>query len=350
MALLRAVNVSKTFRRHHAEIVAVDAVTLAVEPGETLGIIGESGSGKSTLGRIAVGLIAPDAGTVEFEHVELTTLSARELRALRTHMQVVFQEPRESLNPRMTILDIVQEPMEIHRRDLSRDERRAEAVQSLRRVELQENLWARRPAQLSGGEQQRVGIARAIVSHPRLLLLDEPTSSLDLSLRAGILQLLLDLRAERGLTYLFVSHDMTTIEYLSTRIAVMYLGHIVEEGPAEQVVNNPAHPYTRQLLAARLSIDPRRRTAPPAPILSRDGPNQHSHCVFHHRCPVAIADCASSTIPFVELGGGHRAACLRAGAPRMPDHAEPNPGRGAGPEEGHTRSERQHTSETRQIL
>jgi oligopeptide/dipeptide ABC transporter ATP-binding protein len=348
MALLRAVNVSKTFRRHHAEIVAVDAVTLAVEPGETLGIIGESGSGKSTLGRIAVGLIAPDAGSVEFDQVELTTLSARELRALRTHMQVVFQEPQESLNPRMTILDIVQEPMEIHRRDLSRDERRAEAVQALRRVELHENLWVRRPAQLSGGEQQRVGIARAIVSHPRLLLLDEPTSSLDLSLRAGILQLLLDLRAERGLTYLFVSHDMTTIEYLSTRIAVMYLGHIVEEGPAEQVVGDPAHPYTRQLLAARLSIDPRRRTAPSAPIISRDGPDQHSQCVFHHRCPVAIAACASSPIPFVELRGGHRAACLRAGDGRTSDHPEPNAGQGAGPQDGHTRGEGQPPSETRQ--
>lgn len=190
----------------------MSGVTFGVEQGETLGIIGESGSGKSTLGRIAVGLIAPDEGTVAFAEVDLGALSARELRA---HMQVVFQEPLESLDPRMRIIDIVQEPMEIHRYDLARAERQAAAQQALRRVELHSGLWDRRPAQLSGGEQQRVGIARAIVSGPRLLLLDEPTSSLDLSLRAGILQLLLDLRAERELTYLFVSHDMTTIEYLS---------------------------------------------------------------------------------------------------------------------------------------
>ena len=241
-------------------------------------------------------------------------------------MQVVFQEPQESLNPRMRIADIVQEPMEIHRRDLARDERQAEAEQALRRVELHESLWSRRPSQLSGGEQQRVGIARAIVSHPRLLLLDEPTSSLDLSLRAGILQLLLDLRVERGLTYVFVSHDMTTIEYLSTRIAVMYRGQIVEEGPSELVVHDPAHPYTRQLLAARLSIDPRQRSAPRAPILSQAGSHQRSRCVFHDRCPVAIAACASSAIPFIELGGGHRAACIRAGPARERHDADPETG------------------------
>ena len=155
----------------------------------------------------------------------------------------------------MRVLNIVQEPMEIHRRDLSKEQRRRQAQEALHRVGLREALWDRRPAQLSGGEQQRVGIARAIVSHPRLLLLDEPTSSLDLSLRAGILQLLLDLQEERQLTYVFVSHDMTTIEYLSTRIAVMYKGRIVEEGPAGRVVAEPAHPYTQQLVAARLPID-----------------------------------------------------------------------------------------------
>jgi len=324
--------VRKTFQRHHAEIVAVSGVTFVVEQGETLGIIGESGSGKSTLGRIAVGLIAPDEGAVEFDQVDLTMLSAPALRALRAHMQVVFQEPQESLDPRMRIIEIVQEPMEIHRRDLGRHERQAEAEQALRRVELHESLWNRRPSQLSGGEQQRVGIARAIVSHPRLLLLDEPTSSLDLSLRAGILQLLLDLRAERGLTYVFVSHDMTTIEYLSNRIAVMYRGHIVEEGPAEKVVNDPAHPYTRQLLAARLSIDPRPRTAARAPVVNREGSHERSRCVFYHRCPAAIADCTSSAIPFVDLGDGHRAACIRAGQGRERGDAHPGAGVRIAPE------------------
>jgi oligopeptide/dipeptide ABC transporter ATP-binding protein len=313
MPLLEVANVRKTFRRSRTLITAVNDVSFEVTAGETLGIIGESGSGKSTLGRIAVGLIPPDYGVVRFDNINFSTLSARELRATRSQIQVVFQEPQESLNPRMRVLDIVQEPMEIHRRDLSRDQRRGEAEEALHRVGLRNALWDRRPAQLSGGEQQRVGIARAIVSHPRLLLLDEPTSSLDLSLRAGILQLLLDLQTERQLTYVFVSHDMSTIEYLSTRIAVMYRGRIVEDGPAVRVVNEPAHPYTRQLVAARLPIDPRQRMEVAGPLLARSVQEEQSGCVFYGRCPIAIDACASSQIPFVDLGDGHRAACLRVG-------------------------------------
>jgi oligopeptide/dipeptide ABC transporter ATP-binding protein len=312
MPLLKVTNVRKTFRRSRTLVKAVNGVSFEVDVGETLGIIGESGSGKSTLGRIAVGLIPPDQGQVRFDDVDFATLSASELRATRSQIQVVFQEPQESLNPRMRVLDIVQEPMEIHRRDLPKDGRRHEAQQTLHRVGLRETLWDRRPAQLSGGEQQRVGIARAIVSHPRLLLLDEPTSSLDLSLRAGILQLLLDLQEERQLTYVFVSHDMTTIEYLSSRIAVMYRGQIVEEGPAGPVVTEPAHPYTQQLVAARLPIDPRQRLEPPGAMLARSV-QQDAGCPFYSRCPIAIDACASSEIPFVNLGHGHRAACLRVG-------------------------------------
>jgi oligopeptide/dipeptide ABC transporter ATP-binding protein len=312
MPLLEVAHVRKTFRRSRTLITAVNDVSFEVDIRETLGIIGESGSGKSTLGRIAVGLIQPDDGVVRFDSINFSNLSARELRSTRSQIQVVFQEPQESLNPRMRVLDIVQEPMEIHRRDLPKERRRDEAEQALRRVGLKGDLWHRRPAQLSGGEQQRVGIARAIVSHPRLLLLDEPTSSLDLSLRAGILQLLLDLQAERQLTYVFVSHDMTTIEYLSTRIAVMYKGRIVEEGPAARVVNEPAHPYTRQLVAARLPIDPRQRSQTPgAP--TRDVQQQQTGCVFYSRCPIAVDTCAASPVPFVDLGNGHRAACLRIG-------------------------------------
>ena len=310
MPLLRVSNVRKTFRRSRTLVRAVNGVSFDVDAGETLGVIGESGSGKSTLGRIAVGLIPPDQGHVLFDDVDFATLSARQLRATRAQIQVVFQEPQESLNPRMRVLDIVQEPMEIHRRDLPKDGRRHEAQEALHRVGLREALWLRRPAQLSGGEQQRVGIARAIVSHPRLLLLDEPTSSLDLSLRAGILQLLLDLQAERHLTYVFVSHDMTTIEYLSSRISVMYKGQVVEEGPAGQVVTKPAHPYTKQLVAARLPIDPRQRLEPPGAILAR-AVQHDAGCPFYSRCPIAVDACASSEIPFVDLGNEHRAACLR---------------------------------------
>jgi oligopeptide/dipeptide ABC transporter ATP-binding protein len=293
-------------------VTAVDGASIEVDAGETLGIIGESGSGKSTLGRIAVGLLHPDRGTVRFDGTDLATLPEPELRRMRAHVQVVFQEPLESLDPRMRVVDIAQEPVDIHRRDLPRDERRREAENALHRVGLHADLWRRRPAQLSGGEQQRVGIARAIVSHPRLLLLDEPTSSLDLSLRAGILQLLLDLQAERQLTYVFVSHDMTTIEYLSDRIAVMYRGRIVEEGPAPSVVNGPAHPYTRQLIAARLSTDPRRRAGPAGAVSRRDAPATGAQCVFYDRCPIALDECASGPIELDDLGGGHRAACLRA--------------------------------------
>jgi peptide/nickel transport system ATP-binding protein/oligopeptide transport system ATP-binding protein len=313
MPLLEVAHVRKTFRRSRTLITAVNDVSFEVEIGETLGIIGESGSGKSTLGRIAVGLIQPDNGVVRFDNINFSTLSARDLRATRSQIQVVFQEPQESLNPRMRALDIVQEPMEIHRRDLTKEQRRDEARGALHRVGLREDLWHRRPAQLSGGEQQRVGIARAIVSHPRLLLLDEPTSSLDLSLRAGILQLLLDLQAERQLTYVFVSHDMTTIEYLSTRIAVMYKGRIVEDGPAARVVNEPAHPYTQQLVAARLPIDPRRRTEAPSAVPVRDVQQEQTGCVFYSRCPIAVDTCSTSPVPFVDLGNGHRAACLRIG-------------------------------------
>ena len=313
MPLLEVRHVRKTFERSRTQITAVDDVSFAVDAGETLGVIGESGSGKSTLGRIAVGLIAPDDGVVCFDSIDLSTLSARQLRDTRSQIQVVFQEPQESLNPRMRVVDIVQEPMEIHRRDLRKEQRRREAQDALHRVGLREELWQRRPAQLSGGEQQRVGIARAVVSHPRLLLLDEPTSSLDLSLRAGILQLLLDLQAERQLTYVFVSHDMTTIEYLSTRIAVMYRGRIVEEGPAHSVVNAPAHPYTQQLVGARLPIDPRQRTQSPGAVAAPNVQQEHSGCAFYGRCPIALEACAFSRIPFVELGNGHRAACLRIG-------------------------------------
>jgi oligopeptide/dipeptide ABC transporter ATP-binding protein len=312
VTLLEVADVCKVFRRGRTVVTAVDGVSIEVGTGETLGIIGESGSGKSTLGRIAVGLLPPDQGRVRFDTVDFASLSAREMRHLRSEIQVVFQEPLESLNPRMRVVDIVQEPMDIHRRDLPREQRRNEAREALRRVGLHEELWQRRPVQLSGGEQQRVGIARAIVSRPRLLLLDEPTSSLDLSLRAGILQLLLDLQAERRLTYVFVSHDMSTIEYLSTRIAVMYKGRIVEEGPAGAVVNLPAHPYTRQLIAARLSTDPRKRSEPLAVAPQRDRQLAGSGCVFYDRCPIAVGECAVSSVALLDLGNGHHAACLLA--------------------------------------
>jgi peptide/nickel transport system ATP-binding protein len=309
--LLEIDSVAKSFRRGRTTVRAVDGISLALNAGETLGIIGESGSGKSTLGRLAVGLLAPDAGSVGFDGTDLWSISRRDLRRLRSDIQVVFQEPFESLDPKMAIIDIVCEPLEIHRQDLSGVQRRRSAHEALDRVSLPSALRDYRPAQLSGGEQQRAGIARAIVTGPRLLLLDEPTSSLDLSLRAGILQLLLDLQQERGLAYLFVSHDMSTIEYVSDRIAVMYRGRIVEEGPAQQVVSAPMHPYTRLLMDARLSADPRQRAARP-PDLAARRPAGEVACVFYDGCPIALPECGATEVSLRTVVAKHRVACLRA--------------------------------------
>jgi peptide/nickel transport system ATP-binding protein len=314
MPLLEAVGIRKEFERGGTRIVAVDDVSIQVETGETVGVIGESGSGKSTLGRIAVGLMKPDSGSVQFDGKELTALSARELRRLRTDIQVVFQEPLESLDPRMRIIDIVREPLDIHARQLPREERRVRAHQTLQRVGLHHDLWLRRPAQLSGGEQQRVGIARAIISQPRVLLLDEPTSSLDLSLRAGILKLLLDLQRERHLTYIFVSHDMSTIEYVSDRIDVMYRGRIVETGPAKSVVKSPSHPYTRLLMNARLAPDPRVKRESVAAVLRPSSPLSEG-CIFYDRCPIAIDECARTKVQLDHGVPPHLVACIRPEVP-----------------------------------
>jgi ABC-type oligopeptide transport system ATPase subunit len=259
MALVELVGVSKRFHRGGATITAVDDVTLSIEAGTTLGLIGESGSGKSTLGRLSVGLIHPDAGKVVIDGNNLAELSRRSLRQLRAEMQVVFQEPYESLNPRMRVLNIVRENLEIHSPDLPSTEKLALCHSMLERVGLSPTLWTRYPAQLSGGEQQRVGIARAIITRPKFVLLDEPTSSLDLSRRAGILQLLQELQTEYNLSYLFISHDMSTIEYFADVVAVMNRGIIVEQGTNAAVTLSPSHSYTRALLAARMSLDPRDR-------------------------------------------------------------------------------------------
>lgn len=262
MPLLRLENVHKRYQRGNGPVVrAVDGVSLHLEQGETLALIGESGSGKSTIGRIALGLIEATEGLVEFEGRRLDTLSREELRRLRPRMQIVFQEPLQSLNPRRTVGDTVTEPLVIHRLAATRAERTEQLRQTMDQVGLPFELANRYPRALSGGQQQRVGIARAIVTRPSLIVLDEPTSSLDLSVRAQILNLLDGLRETHGLSYLFISHDIATVRYISQRVAVMYLGRIVELGPVDEVMERPAHPYTRALLSATLSPDP--RVSPP---------------------------------------------------------------------------------------
>jgi len=264
MSLVDVQEVHKTFpsrQRGGDPVHALRGVSLTVDEGETLAIIGESGSGKSTLGRAVLRLLDVDSGTVSFDGKDLGAMDRKELRAQRAEMQVVFQEPYESLNPRMSVGAIVAEPLQIHRPELGSSETRRLVREALERVGLPALAASRLPGELSGGQQQRVGVARAIVSRPRFVVLDEPTSSLDLSIRAQILALLAELQEDLGLAYLFVSHDMHTVEWVSDRVAVMYLGKFVETGPTADLFANPQHAYTRTLLSARLSADPREKHA-----------------------------------------------------------------------------------------
>ena len=264
MALVEVIDACKVFpsrSRDGEPVHALRGVSLEIEPGETLAVIGESGSGKSTLGRAVLRLLDLDAGSVSIDGVDLASLNAADLRAKRADMQIVFQEPYESLNPRMVIGTIVAEPLRIHQRRLGDQEIGRRVTEVLEQVGLPANVGKRLPGELSGGQQQRVGVARAIVSRPKLLVLDEPTSSLDLSIRAQILNLLDDLQRQLGMAYLFISHDMQTVEKISDRTAVMYLGEIVETAGTAQIFSAPKHDYTRTLLSARLSADPREKHA-----------------------------------------------------------------------------------------
>jgi ABC-type glutathione transport system ATPase component len=235
------------------EVRAVDDVSLEIGAGETLGVVGESGSGKSTLGRLILRLIEPTSGTIRFDGVDVLMAGARQMRRLRRDMQIIFQDPFGSLDPRMTVEEIVAEPLIVYERK-SRAARRQEAAGLLRAVGLDESALARYPHEFSGGQRQRVGIARALALRPRFIVADEPVSALDVSVGAQIVNLLAQLQREFRLTYLFISHSMPVVRYLATRIAVMYHGKLVEAGDTGQMVSNPRHPYTRQLLAAMPKI------------------------------------------------------------------------------------------------
>jgi ABC-type glutathione transport system ATPase component len=250
MALVEVRNLTKVYgSSSHREVRALDGVSLSIHQGETLGLVGESGSGKSTLGRIVLRLIEPTSGSVFFDGVDVLAADASQLRRLRRDVQIIFQDPFGSLDPRMRVLDIVAEPFVIHEK-LSRAERRRRAAELLREVGLDESALARYPHEFSGGQRQRIGIARALALRPRFLVCDEPVSALDVSIGAQIVNLLARLQRERGLTYLFISHSMPVVRYLSTRIAVLYHGQIVEIGSTERITQEPEHDYTRSLLAA----------------------------------------------------------------------------------------------------
>jgi oligopeptide/dipeptide ABC transporter ATP-binding protein len=301
-------------RGRRGSVHAVSDVSLAVDEGESLGLVGESGSGKTTTGRCILRLLDPSSGSIRFRGVDLTAVSGKELRGLRRQLQVVFQEPYESLNPRLAVAQIVEEPLQLHRRDLSPAERRARVLELMDRVQLRRDLAGRRPDELSGGQQQRVGIARAIATDPEFVVLDEPTSSLDVSVRAQILELLLALQREQRLSYLFISHDLSTIQYSCQRVAVMYLGRIVEVGPTRAVFEDARHPYTRALLSSILRPTPgatRERI-----VLEGEVPSAvelPSGCPFASRCPLAIAACRAKRPELEPVdGAGHRVACIRA--------------------------------------
>jgi oligopeptide/dipeptide ABC transporter ATP-binding protein len=312
--VLDVTGLSKRFPAPSGVVHAVNDVSFTLKAGETLGLVGESGSGKSTLGRCVLRLTAPSEGRIVFGGQDITTVPESRCRPLRAQMQMVFQDPWAALNPRMTARDLIEEPLMLHTR-LSGAERRDEATRLGLRVRLPAAMLDRYPSELSGGQQQRVCIARAIATKPALIVLDEPTSSLDLSVRAGILDLLLELKDETGAAVLFITHDLGTLRLMADRVMVMYLGRVVEEAPAAEIYARPAHPYTQALMSAHLPADPTARLARhvltgeiPSPI------NLPPGCGFASRCPVALPSC-STTAPALGPAPGapptHRAACLR---------------------------------------
>ena len=322
--LLRVVDLQKLFpikkgflKRTVGHVRAVDGVSFHIDEGETLGLVGESGCGKTTTARCILRAIDPTAGQVFMRRaggstVELGALRPAELRALRREMQMIFQDPFTSLNPRMTLLDLVGEPLYVHGMK-SRREREERVADLLRRVGLRPEYMRRFPHAFSGGERQRIGIARALALHPRLVVADEPVSALDVSVQAQILNLLVDLQADLKLTYLFVAHDLSVVRHISNRVAVMYVGRMVELAETDELFATPKHPYTAALLSAAPEPDPRSRTR--RIVLSGEVANPASPpsgCYFHPRCPHAVEVCRTTPPAWQQVTPGRFVACHRA--------------------------------------
>jgi oligopeptide transport system ATP-binding protein len=301
------------FKRRLGMVRAVDGVSLSINEGEVLGVVGESGCGKSTLGRTIVQLIPPTAGTVILEGRNLNQLHARDLRRARGDFQMIFQDPYGSLNPRMSVFDTLAEAMRTHKK-VPRLQLRPRVAELMRKVGLLPHTMKKYPHEFSGGQRQRIAIARALAVEPKLIIADEPVSALDVSIQAQIINLLAQLRQEMKLTIVFISHDLSVVKHISDRIAVMYLGKIVELGDARTVLEKPLHPYTKALISAVPIADPAREHARKRIVLPGDPPspiNPPIGCRFHPRCPYMIEACKAQVPPLVDWGENHFAACIR---------------------------------------
>ena len=308
-------------QRTVGHIKAVDDVSFFVRKGETLGLVGESGCGKTTTGRCILQLYKPTAGRVNFEGAELTTLKGRALRAVRRRMQVIFQDPYSSLNPRMTAGRIIGEPLVVHGIGSGGQERRERVAELLEVVGLNRSMASRFPHEFSGGQRQRLGVARALAVNPQLIVCDEPVSALDVSIQAQIINLLEELQEQFSLTYLFIAHDLSVVRHISDRVAVMYLGHIVEIADRNEIYANPLHPYTKALLSAVPIPDPVIDAERERIVLTGEVPsplNPPRGCVFHPRCSIAIPECQDQMPALHEVEPDHWVACIRVPGYRIP--------------------------------
>ncbi|MCY4349475.1 MAG: ABC transporter ATP-binding protein [Thiotrichales bacterium] len=320
-AIVEARDLTKRFPAHgggwgrRAQVHAVEEVDISLAPGEVVGLVGESGSGKSTLGRLILRLIDPTSGRIRFEGEDITDWSHGRLRPLRRRMQIIFQDPFSSLDPRKSVAGLIGEAYAIHGL-YSRRERRDRIVVLLERVGLSADYLDRLPHEFSGGQRQRLGIARALAVEPRFIVADEPVSALDVSVQAQIINLMAELQRDLNLALLFISHDLSVVEYISDRVMVMYLGRIMEEAPARELYAAPRHPYTEALLSAAPVPEPDRESK--RIILEGDLPsplNPPSGCVFRTRCPYTLPACAEATPPLREVSLGRRTACIRDDVP-----------------------------------